>query len=445
MNRRLSWFLLCGCLLALTGWKAPHAQVTITLDDNLESCTVRRLQAEAGVPLGEEPDWYPSREGCNFAGWFLDREGLEPFDCFADTVRRDMTLYAGYVPRLVLSDKGKVARVTGNSLPGEELPNPNCTVPRYNLGGTDLGIIWEMSDGTYAIAFGDSYGSGFTPCGGGPGAAGDWRSNTLAYSRSTDFSGGLIFSGMMTYPDNPSLAAPLIEREDFYEFTYIPTSAISLGGKEYVHYMYWEVMHRERADLNYSSFCVSEDAGKTWTNQNGSYRIPGDSWFCMVALARREGDPWCYMMGSQSGHGYRRSTGRLARFRGGDILDRSRYEYWNGDRRKWMAGEESLATDVLDGRVGEMSIQYMEKYRQWLALYFDGSAIVYRTAARINGPWSEKAVLCSGRDPRYRGIYGSFIHPACADARWDGDLYWTMSQWTPYNVFLMRAQMSVNE
>lgn len=64
-----------------------------------------------------------------------------------------------------------VARVTGRSLEEERhLPNPNQTDVRWGLGGTDLGIIWEIAPGRYGLFFGDSYGPDFVPvAGGGPG------------------------------------------------------------------------------------------------------------------------------------------------------------------------------------------------------------------------------------------------------------------------------------
>lgn len=41
----------------------------------------------------------------------------------------------------------RTARVTGSSMDGENFPNPNNTATKWNVGGTDLGIIWEMQPG----------------------------------------------------------------------------------------------------------------------------------------------------------------------------------------------------------------------------------------------------------------------------------------------------------
>ena len=55
----------------------------------------------------------------------------------------------------------KVARVTGATPPGEDLPNPNQTALRDQLLGTDLGILWAAGDHEVMIAFGDTYGRGW--------------------------------------------------------------------------------------------------------------------------------------------------------------------------------------------------------------------------------------------------------------------------------------------
>ena len=340
-------------------------------------------------------------------------------------------------PRIILSDRGKVARITGRTLPGETLPNPNRTDERYSLGGTDLGIVWEISEGRYGLFFGDSYGPKFKPIpGGGPGPTGgpgDWRSNVLAFAEDGDLSDGLSFSGMLTAPDAPARAAEVVPREVNGSFTAIPTAAVALGGVQYVHYMYWQV-GTDDAPENYSSIYRSDDGGRHWQSCRDSIEFGRGSRFGMVGYASRNG--YCYMLGTPIG---RSGSARLARFRDGDILRRERYEYWNGDERRWIAGDESAATVVLDGTVGELSVAYHEKYRCWLTLYFDAEryAICYRTAERIEGPWSEERVLVSGAD--YPGLYGSYIHPASLD----GDtLYYTMSEWPAYNVFLMKAHVS---
>lgn len=306
---------------------------------------------------------------------------------------------------------------------------------RWGLGGTDLGIIWEIAPGRYGLFFGDSYGPDFVPvAGGGPGPAGDWRSNVLAYSEDSYLSDGLTFSGMAADPNNAGRAREIIPRENYRLFTSIPTAAIALDGVQYVHYMYWQV-GTDFDPLNYSSIYRSLDDGATWESCRDRIEFDEDSNFGMVGYATREGDPYCYMVGTHIG---RSRSVYLARFRYGDILDRSAYEYWNGTTRRWVQGDEHEATVVLNGTVGELSVMWLEKYQRWIVLYFDQEkyAICYRSAARINGEWSEERILVSGAD--YPQLYGSYIHPASADS---DELYYTMSEWVPYNVYLMRTSI----
>ena len=76
--------------------------------------------------ISPEPAYTPSQKrGYTFAGWFMDEEATEPFDFSTTIINEDLTLYAGYSRDIVLVDKGKVARVTGASLGGENFPNPN--------------------------------------------------------------------------------------------------------------------------------------------------------------------------------------------------------------------------------------------------------------------------------------------------------------------------------
>ncbi len=120
------------------------------------------------------------------------------------------------------------------------------------------------------------------------------------------------------------------------------------------------------------------------------------------------------------------------------------YEYWDGEANMWVKGDEHRATTLIEGTVGEASLMYMEKYDKWLAIYIDSrnGGISYRSADNITGPWSQSRPLIKrGEIP---GCYGSFIHPACAKDD-DGHIYWTMSIWGYYNVFLMKSSIRLDE
>ncbi|MDR2058279.1 MAG: DUF4185 domain-containing protein [Dysgonamonadaceae bacterium] len=330
---------------------------------------------------------------------------------------------------ILVSNLAKIARVTGKTLSGEGIPNPNKTDERYNVGGTDLGIIWDMENGYYGLFFGDTFGRNFLPVGGGPGSAGDWRSNVLAFSSDTDLDDGLSFSGMAL--DNSGNA-----REIAYaakntsgngDYTSIPTAAIHADGVDYLHYM--NIRTWTGWITNYSALYASKDHGETW-KRCSEIIFQSNSNFGQVAYAKKDG--YVYMMGTPAG---RDGSACLARIPEKSMLKQADYEYWN-ENEGWVKGNENAATILIGGRVGEASLMYHEKFKRWIYAYVDAdSGLIYRDAQEITGPWTpEKGLVTSG----YPGAYGQFMHPCKAS---DNRLYFTMSQWDPYNVFLMRADL----
>jgi hypothetical protein len=57
---------------------------------------------------------------------------------------------------------------------------------------------------------------------------------------------------------------------------------------------------------------------------------------------------------------------------------------------------------------------------------------VLRTAPLLTGPWSEEQLVVTAGD--YPGLYAPYIVPM---STLGDDVYFTMSQWGPYNVFLL--------
>ncbi|MCF0175577.1 MAG: DUF4185 domain-containing protein [Bacteroidales bacterium] len=410
--------------------------IKVMLHANDAGGQTREIEAYKGRIL-EEPVWRPTgKTDYTFAGWFSDKNATIPFDFENTIIEGALDLYAGYVPDIILKETKKVARVTGETQSSDaSLPNPNHTQTNWNVGGTDLGIIWEMSKGGYGVAFGDTFNT--------YSMGGDWRSNVIGFSDNTDLDNGLKFYGMMVDEGRPNRAKPIMERENYYNFTYIPTAAISLNGKDYVHIMYWQV-GGGLVEKDYSAYWVSGDGCKTWSR--GSLQFAADSYFGMVGLAKRPGDEYCYMIGTKTGQwganadGYRKSPAKLARFKHSDILDKSKYEFWNGGKRKWVVGKEQEATTIIDGTIGELGVIWLEDAQRWLVMYFNEAkyAICYRSAAMITGPWSTERKLCDGRATGYNQLYGSYPHPASSKGDY---IYWNMSLWGPYNVFFMRSEI----
>lgn len=78
---------------------------------------------------------------------------------------------------IIVTKATKTARMTGQPVPGETIPSPNNTPVNYDIGGTDLGIFWKMSDNKVGILFGDTYGKAWRP-----GYTQEWRSNVMAWN-----------------------------------------------------------------------------------------------------------------------------------------------------------------------------------------------------------------------------------------------------------------------
>jgi hypothetical protein len=64
------------------------------------------------------------------------------------------------------------------------------------------------------------------------------------------------------------------------------------------------------------------------------------------------------------------------------------------------------------------------------------AAIVLRTAPAPTGPWGFGRPLVSGADQP--GLYGGYLHPWALDG---SEIYFTISRWGPYTVYLVRAEL----
>lgn len=338
----------------------------------------------------------------------------------------------GVREKLLVKKVTRIARVTGKTRGGENLPNPNLTDQKWNVGGTDLGIMWEMDPGRYGIFFGDTFGSDFAPNPNAPGPnGGSWRSNVLAFSEEQDLEyQGLTFESMVT--DVSGKAKEVLPGARSGETSTIPTAAIRVNGIDYVHGF---KVNSWDPDLStsYSTVYKSTDNGQNWTRVEG-VTFSSDSKFALVGYFEKDG--YVYMVGTPT---YRSKPAYLARFKTEDIEELNKYEYWNKDQGEWILGDEGQATAIFTGRVGELSLIYNQTYAKWIIAYFNGGEynITMRVADDITGPWDQKFELASGAE--YPQLYGSYFHPLSVK----GDqLYFTMSMWEPYNVFLMKVELS---
>ncbi len=349
--------------------------------------------------------------------------------------------------QLGLKNLQLLARVTGAPLADESFPSPNNTL-QYDVYGTDLGIMWQMEGDTIGLFFGDTNGEGFKVAPEGGGNGDNWRSNVLAFSVDTFLEDGLSISSMVTDSEGKAreiCAGAKTGANPNYN-TSIPTGAVRADGTDYVHYMniYEWAAENGRWLTNFSSLYASKDNGRTWERKEEVLFHP-DSHFSQVAYAKRDG--YVYMIGTRSGRG---DAAYLARFGEKDILKQDQYEYWNGIDNQWIKGDENAAAPVIDAPVGETSLMYLEKQKRWIITYLldhaydpkdnkKGHTLVYRDSKDLK-EWSEVKIITSHKE--YPGLYCAYMHPL----KNDGDkLYFLMSVWKPYNVFLMSADIEMSK
>ncbi|MGW3541419.1 DUF4185 domain-containing protein [Nocardia niigatensis] len=312
----------------------------------------------------------------------------------------------------------------------------NRTDMRWSVDGTDLGLMWETKPGQVAVVFGDTFGKGWKPTGAGTDQQ-DWRSNVLAYSSTRDLSQGLVLDDFVQ--NSRCHATELLDSRKIknFETTTIPTSGFAIGDRQYLTYM--SVNHWSKIpgmwSTNLGGIAWSDDNGRTWTKSQWARwdNLFGVGRF-QVATMVPHGD-YVYMFGTPNG---RLGVIGLARVPADQVLNKSAYQYWIDGT--WTAADganELLATPLVSGTASELSIHFDPESNQWRMVYLDvtRNQIVLRTAAEPQGAWSDPTPLLSTDD--YPTAYGGFIHPWSTGK----DLYFTISTWNSYNVYLMHAKL----
>lgn len=310
-----------------------------------------------------------------------------------------------------------VARVIGNSPAGENLPNPNSTLRRFNMASTDYGNMWDAGNGQLWCMFGDNFND----------RNGDWKSNAIAFSTDRNLSDGMYYDEMLRDYDG-SRKEFIVSRAKTgqypdgaeHETTCIPTAGVSVpcgdGNRQYVSYMsvnQWAVDGNDVWTANYSEIVYTDDYGKTWVRSGVKWDGTGN--FVQTAFVRRDGV--IYMFGTRAG---RKGSVYLAKVASDKVLEKSAYTYWDGG--SWSSSESS-AVPVANGTVSEMTVQYNSYYKRYIMMYLSVNQrkLVYRDAADPEGEWSEEKIISEIG-------YGPYIHPWFCDGR---DLWYVVSTVTP--------------
>jgi Domain of unknown function (DUF4185) len=296
----------------------------------------------------------------------------------------------------------------------------NKTGTNFGVDGTDLGHTF-LYDGKIYMVFGDTFGV----------VKSDWRSNVAAVISDDDPSDGLTFDRMIE--DAPGHAKELLasKKLDGDEITVIPTYGIAVGDRMYLHYMsvnrWGEPGHW---DLNSSGLAYSDDRGETWTKDPAAV-WPGDSNFGQVAITQVEN--YVYFFGIPGG---RYGGVKLARIDQDQLLEVDSYEYWDGTA--WKRGDDEAGKLILPAPVGELSVRWNSNYQKWIMTYLNETTFgaVLRTADCLTGPWTDEEIIASS--DIYPQLYAPYLLP-----RWnDGpEIYFTMSQFGPYNVYLLETKL----
>lgn len=331
----------------------------------------------------------------------------------------------------------QVAQLTG--------PDGMNDTAKVGVAGTDLGSMFSVADTTYFV-FGDTFGERAPDAIGGQGE--NWRSNALAYTTDDDPSDGITFDGWIV--DDIGLAKEVVpgdhEPNGTGEVTKIPTGGFAVGDTMYLAFMsvhYWG--DPGEWDANYSGLARSSDDGQNW-EVLAAPQWPGDSNFIQVSATpvTEEGEEFIYLWSIPGG-----------RFGGVQLMkvpaDTEAVE--NPDAYLYYAGTDdgaprwepdmTAAETIVDDAVGELSVMYSEYLDRWIMTYLnEGNGVVIREGLTPWGPWGESIQVVS--DQEYPGLYAPYLNPRYVD---DGGrtIYFTLSLWNPYNVFLFKVDLDKRE
>ncbi len=153
-------------------------------------------------------------------------------------------------------------------------------------------------------------------------------------------------------------------------------------------------------------------------------------------------DDYLYLWGTTSG---RTGGVKLARVLPASVTELSAYRYFagldNAGQPTWVSNEFTCPL-IVPAPVGEMSVMYNQAASAWTMMYFnqDNYAIEFRESPSPWGPWSSPITVTTGQE--FPGLYAPYMNPLYVEQ--DGQIvYFTMSLWDPYDVYLMKARLAL--
>ncbi|MDG3010245.1 DUF4185 domain-containing protein [Rhodococcus sp. D2-41] len=309
------------------------------------------------------------------------------------------------------------------------LESPNNTTQRFNVLGTDLGIMWDNGAGQVLTAFGDTFGFGLD--GMLHDGIGDWRSNVLFRSNDHNLAAGMTIAS--SPEDRPGHSKELIHSRKIpgIENTVVPTAGVAVNGVQYMRMMSVRLWGAPGEwQTNRSMLAYSTDNGENW-QLDGRLDRPNSGPFANFQMSSFVKDGgYVYEFGTPEG---RQGDARLARVPEAQIRDMGAYEYWDG--HNWIKGKPEVAAVVIPGPVSEMSVQYNSYLGQYLAMYTQNASLVLRQSPSLTGPWSPPRVLVPAN--AMPGLYGGFMHPWSSGP----NLYFLATDFPRYNVMLMHTTL----
>ncbi|TSD99324.1 DUF4185 domain-containing protein [Skermania sp. ID1734] len=308
------------------------------------------------------------------------------------------------------------------------LASPNAT-QRYNVLGTDLGIMWDNGNGELMTAFGDSAGIGFPNL--LAGSIWAWKSNILLRSHTHNPADGIVYDSVVRDPFGQAKELVPSPKIPFIEISRIPTAGVSVGGVQFMSMMSVKSWDSDgHWTTNFSSLVASGDNGENWAElpQTRRANVAGDHNFQMNAFVKDAN--YVYEYGTPSG---RNNPGFVARVPQAQIANKDAYEYWDG--KQWKKGDVNAAAPIVGG-VGELSVQYNDFLGQYVMLTTDPfNSVVMRTSPAPQGPWSPPRTLIDTRE--LPTAYAPSIFPYQTGS----DLYFVTTIHSEYNVVLMRTSL----